>query len=91
MFVTVAFPFIAISEEQIRWVFDDNRKIIFVSSPKKHMLRVLIRIASASDSNEYPQHTFIWRNKQNYPLIITKYSPYFSTEFMTAGLHQCFY
>ena len=28
------------------------------------------------DSNEYPQHTFLWRNKQNYPLIITKYPPY---------------
>ena len=25
------------------------------------------------DSNEYPQHMFLWRNKQNYPLIITKY------------------
>ena len=22
------------------------------------------------DSNEYPQHMFLWRNKQNYPLII---------------------
>ena len=21
------------------------------------------------DSNEYPQHTFLWRNKQNYPQI----------------------
>ena len=21
--------------------------------------------------NEYPQHMFLWRNKQNYPLIIT--------------------
>ena len=21
------------------------------------------------DSNEYPQHRFLWRNKQNYPLI----------------------
>ena len=24
------------------------------------------------DSNEYPQHTILWRNKQNYLLIITK-------------------
>ena len=24
------------------------------------------------DSNEYPQHIFLWRNKQNYPFIITK-------------------
>ena len=28
------------------------------------------------DSNEYPQHMFLWSNKQNYPLIITKYPPY---------------
>ena len=50
------------------------------------MLWVLIRIASAwyslespqnrlSDSNEYPQHMFLWRNKQKYPLIITKIIP----------------
>ena len=26
-----------------------------------------------ADSNEYPQHMFLWRNKENYPLIITKY------------------
>ena len=32
------------------------------------MLWVLIRIASA-----YQQHLFLWRNKQNYPLIIIKY------------------
>ena len=25
------------------------------------------------DSNEYPQHMLLWRNKQNYHLIITKY------------------
>ena len=28
------------------------------------------------DSNELPQYMFLWRNKQNYPLIITKYAPY---------------
>ena len=32
--------------EQIRWVFGDNWKIIFINSPYKHMLWVLIRIAS---------------------------------------------
>ena len=26
-------------------------------------------------SNEYPQHTFLWRTGENYPIIITKYSP----------------
>ena len=32
--------------------------------------------SNRGDSNEYPQHIFLWRNKQNYPLIITKYLPY---------------
>ena len=27
-------------------------------------------------TNEYPQHMFLWRNNQNYPLIVTKYPPY---------------
>ena len=40
------------------------------------MLWVLIRIASPSDSNEYPQHMFLWRTIENYLLIITKYPPY---------------
>ena len=31
---------------------------------------------SRGDSNEYLQHMFLWRNKQNYPLIITKYPLY---------------
>ena len=39
------------------------------------MLWVLIRIVRG-DSNEYPQHMFLWRNKKKYPLIITKYPPY---------------
>ena len=45
------------------------------------MLWVVIRIAlpcslespRQGDSNEYTQHMFLWRNKQNYPLITTKY------------------
>ena len=49
------------------------------------MLWVLIRIASPGyslesprrgKSNEYPQHIFLWRTTENYPLIITKYPPY---------------
>ena len=35
------------TEEEIRCVFDDNSKIIFVKSSKKPMLWVLIRIALA--------------------------------------------
>ena len=72
--------------------------IIFHTSPQKHVLWVLIRIASPSDSNEYlgeailmsthntflrrtqgdsneyPQHMFLWRTLENYSLIIIKYS-----------------
>ena len=39
---------------EIRCVFDDYSKIIFVKSSKKPMLWVLIRIVS----NEHPQHRF---------------------------------
>ena len=28
------------------------------------------------DSNEYPQHMFLWRTDENYPSIITKYKLY---------------
>ena len=28
------------------------------------------------DSNEYPQHIFLWRTDENYPSIIIKYPPY---------------
>ena len=28
------------------------------------------------DSNEYPHHMFLWRNVENYPLIICQYPPY---------------
>ena len=34
---------------------------IFLISPQKHMLWVLIRSASA---NEYPRRMFLWRNKR---------------------------
>ena len=28
------------------------------------------------DSNEYPQHMFLWRTGENYPSLIIKYPPY---------------
>ena len=70
------------SEDQIRRVFDDNWKVIFISSPWKHTctLWVLVRIASV----EYPQHMFLWRNKQNYLLII-RYLPYKSVPLVWSG------
>ena len=48
--------------EQIRRVFEDNLGIIFISSPEKHMLWVLIRITYP---NEYPQHMFLWRQRDS--------------------------
>ena len=36
---------------------------IFLISPRKLMLWVLICSACRGTSNEYPQHTFSWRNK----------------------------
>ena len=54
--------------EQIRWVFDDNKSIIFHISPLKRMLW--------GDSNEYPQHMFLWRTDKNYPSVIIKDPPY---------------
>ena len=28
------------------------------------------------ESNEYPQHMFLWRTRENYPSIIPKYPPF---------------
>ena len=39
---------------------------IFLISPRKHMLWVLIRSPSPRPSNEYTQHTFSWRNEEKY-------------------------
>ena len=42
--------------------------------PWKHMLWVLIRIASPRQIiNEYQQHMILWRTIENYPVIISKY------------------
>ena len=58
-----------IAEEEIRRVFDDNWMIVF-------SIKTCVVGIRQGDSNEYPQHSFLWRNKQNYPLIMTKYPPY---------------
>ena len=51
--------------------------VIFLISPRKHMLWVLIRSASArrGASNEYPQHMFSWRNKKNINTFGLKKAP----------------
>ena len=60
--------------EQIRRVFDDNWRIIFIILHKNICCGYSLESPRRGDSNEHPQHIiFLWRNKQNYPLIITKY------------------
>ena len=49
------------SVEQIRRVFEDNSGIIL---PRR------------GDSNEHPQHMFLWRTDENFPSIFLKYPPY---------------
>ena len=51
-------------------------RIIFRQFSLKTCCGYSLESPCRGDSNEYPQHTFLWRNKQNYPLIITKYPPY---------------
>ena len=50
------------------------------------MLGYWLKSPRPSDSNEYPQHMFLWSNKQNYPLIITKYPPYLFFRINTVNL-----
>ena len=64
--------------EQIWWVFGDNWRIIFVSFHKNIYCGFSLELPCPGNSNEYPKRMFLWRNKQNYPLIITKYPPYLS-------------
>ena len=40
------------------------------------MLWYSLESTQRGDSNEYPQHMFLWRNKQNYPSVTIKYPPY---------------
>ena len=72
-------------EEQIRRVFDDNWRIILSVLYKNVCCGYSLESPRWGDSNEYPQHThlFLWRNKQNYPLIITKYPSYLFHYWMT--------
>ena len=45
--------------------FKEKNIDIFLISPQKHVLLVLIRSARWGASNEYQQHMFLWRNKKN--------------------------
>ena len=49
------------------------------------MLWVLIRIASLCNSNEYPQHMFLWRTDEIYPSIIIKYPLICSPDYQDTG------
>ena len=37
------------------------------------MLRASLESPKQSDSTDYPQHMFLWRTEEKYPLIIIKY------------------
>ena len=41
-----------------------------------HQNRLAVCCGDSSESNEYPQHMFLWRTDKNYPSIIIKYPPY---------------
>ena len=60
-------------KEGIWWLFKDN----FCQFSIEICCRRSLESPHPGNSNEYPQLTFLWRNKQNYPLIITKYSHLF--------------
>ena len=53
------------------WEYQLN---IFLISPLKPMLWVLITSDSANASNEYPQHRFSWRNKKKYHYFMAEKS-----------------
>ena len=61
---------------QIKRVFEDNQGIIFVILHKNVCCAYSLESPQWGDSNEYPQHVFLWRTVENYPLIILKYPPY---------------
>ena len=68
------------TEEQIRRVFDDN----FLQFSIKTYCRYSLESPQQGNSNEYPQHKFLWRKKQNYPLI------YHQIPFLSVLLHRWF-
>ena len=51
-------------EEQIMRVFDDDFRYFSI--------KTFVVGTRLGDFNEYPQHMFLWRTIENYPLIITK-------------------
>ena len=62
--------------KQIRGVFEDNLGIILLFLDKNICCGYSLELPERGDSNEHPQHTFLWRTIETYPLIITKYPPY---------------
>ena len=48
----------------------DNSRIILSVLHKNICYGYSLESPQRGNSNEYPQHMFLWRNTQNYPLII---------------------
>ena len=57
------------------WVFDENSGIHFFLFRRKNLCYgYSLKAPRPVACNEYPQHRILWRNGENYPRIITKYS-----------------
>ena len=54
-------------------IFDDNSKINLSYLHKNLSCGCSLELPRRGDSNEHPQLRFLWRNKQNYHLIVIKY------------------
>ena len=68
---------IFIKVKQVRRVFEDNVGVHFSLFLHKNICcEYSLESPCPSSSNEYPQHMFLRRTIENYPLIITKYPFY---------------
>ena len=65
-----------ISYREIRWVIDDNKYLGMIFSLfllKNISCGYSLELPCQGDSNEYPQHMFLWWTEENCPLIIIRY------------------
>ena len=67
---------VALSEEQIRFVFNDHKRMNFVIFHENICCGYSFEASRRGASNEYPQHVFSWRNKKNISYFYKKKSPY---------------
>ena len=75
--------------EQIRRISEDNSRIISLVLHKSICCGYALESPGRGDPNEYLPHMFLWRNKQNYPLTMTKYTPYLLNGCIYVFMHRC--